>query len=126
MAGKQVHDEDIACKPAVKMLTRESRMLRWLAVSLRPKLFAKFLNDGKSWPENTTFFYMWSPVEDYITEVASDKLLQMEVKHLSLHFDGIRVSRDAASSRVFKSTSTGLIRAEIARTELIRGWAQCG
>jgi hypothetical protein len=92
LAGKQVHDEDIACKPAVKMLTRESRVLRWLAVSLRPKLFAKFLNDGKSWPENTTFFYMWSPVEDYITEVASDKLLQREVKHLSLHFDGIRVA----------------------------------
>ena len=115
LAGKQIHNDDIADKPAVRMLIRESRVLRWLAVSLRPQLFSTFLNGGKPWPENTAFFYMWSPVEDYITEAASDKLLQADVKHLSLHFDGVRVAtagdqvqdsvrKEELEQHVFKTT----------------------
>ena len=35
-------------------------------------------------------------MEDYITEVAADRLLQSSIKHMSLHFDGIRVLHDGS------------------------------
>ena len=94
LTGKQFHPKDISDKPGLKGLIREIRVLRWLAVSVRSELFIKLLSDNTSWPENATFFYLWTPVEDYITENATDKLLQVAIKHMSLHFDSIRVRHE--------------------------------
>ena len=62
--------------------------------SLRPEVFTKLLNDNPPFPENDTFFHLWSPVEDYINENATDKLLQDAVIHMSVHFDSIRVRHE--------------------------------
>lgn len=76
-------------------LRREVQVLRWLAVTLRPELYEMFLRDGRHWPENSVFHYLWTPVEDYCIDVATTKIMESGVKHLSLHFDGFRVDRES-------------------------------
>ena len=92
LLGKQYHPSDICEKSALKGLIRESRVLRWLAVTVRSEFFSKLLNSGHAWPENGTFFHLWTPVEDYILEITADRFLQEIPKHMSLHFDAIRIS----------------------------------
>jgi hypothetical protein len=94
LAGKQLHPGHVASKPGLKRLIRESRVLRWLAVSVRTELFGEFIAAEKRWPGNTTLFYLWSPIEDYVNELATDRVMQDAVKHLSLHFDGVRLALD--------------------------------
>ena len=94
MAGKQLHPAHVANKPGLKRLIRESRVLRWLAVSVRTELFGEFIAGEKRWLENTTLFSLWSPIEDYVNELATDRVMQGSVKHLSLHFDGVRLALD--------------------------------
>jgi hypothetical protein len=42
-------------------------------------------------PKASTFFFMWSAVEDYILSSFISCVLEHQVDHLSLHFDGMRV-----------------------------------
>jgi len=81
-------------------LYNEGRVLRWLGCSLQPALLSIVEDDStKKWPEATMFHFLWTAVEDYILESWTEFILQHEVQHLSLHFDGVLVD----SSRVRKS-----------------------
>ena len=74
-------------------LRREGRLLCWVAVSLDPSFHTMLVDQGeKRWPEATSLFYLWTPAEDWILESMTRSLMQYTPDHLSLHFDGIKVS----------------------------------
>jgi hypothetical protein len=63
-----------------------------VACSLWPDVYARCKADpDKPWPEASTFFFMWSAVEDYILTSFINRALETEIQHLSLHFDGFRI-----------------------------------
>ncbi|CAK0792945.1 unnamed protein product, partial [Prorocentrum cordatum] len=75
-------------------LSRASRMLRWLAVSLLPKVHLAMQQHEGKWAESSTFSYLWQGVENYILQHVLNFICEERVKHLSLHFDGVRVDVD--------------------------------
>ncbi|CAK0822133.1 unnamed protein product, partial [Prorocentrum cordatum] len=98
---------DVDAKPFAKKLQRVSRVLRWLACSALPEVYDSFcrdaaLGDGEKtekWPEGQTFSTFYQRAEDYILREWHAWVLTQPVKHLSLHFDGVRISRDAVLAR---------------------------
>lgn len=81
-----------------EFLTRlrlEGRLCRWLAVTLDPTFHSLLLSEGdKDWPEATCLFYLWTPVEDWVTDVmAKYAVARFRPCHLSLHYDAIKLSR---------------------------------
>ena len=56
--GKKSFPPDVMDKACVKKLSREAQVLRWLAVSLRPDVYTKPLEEGARCPENTALFYL--------------------------------------------------------------------
>ena len=76
----------------VKNLQRTSLWLRMVAISACPDVFkALNLDEDCKWPAASTFAYMYQGAEDYILEAMVGYCLQFHAKHLSLHYDGIRV-----------------------------------
>ena len=82
----------------VQSLQKLSLYLRWTACNL---LHDDYLNlkdvKSKPFPEATVFSLMWHAVEDRILQCWSEHVLRQDQKplHVSLHFDGMRVSRNA-------------------------------
>jgi hypothetical protein len=77
----------------LQSLKQEGRLLRWIACTLQPAFHTTALSDdAKSWPEATTLFYTWSPVEDHVLEALCDYGLSLGPGHLSLHYDAIKIS----------------------------------
>lgn len=75
----------------LEQLSRDSRFLRWLAVSQLPELHASMI-PTRPWPENSVFAYWWQTMEDRIlTSLESFATRNGEEMptHLSLHFDGL-------------------------------------
>ena len=69
------------------------RCLRWLACTLLPEVHDKCKQDGRRYPESSTLFFLWTAAEDVILHAWFDFILQHRVSHLSLHFDGVRISK---------------------------------
>ncbi|CAK0806321.1 unnamed protein product [Prorocentrum cordatum] len=105
IGGSRSFDAD--AMPFAKKLQRVSRVLRWLACSALPEVYGGFcrdaaLGDGEKtekWPEGQTFSAFYRRAEDYILREWHTWVLTQPVKHLSLHFDGVRISRDAVLAR---------------------------
>ncbi|CAK0901364.1 unnamed protein product [Prorocentrum cordatum] len=105
IGGSRSFDAD--AKPFAMKLQRVSRVLRWLACSALPEVYGSFcrgaaLGDGEKtekWPEGETFSAFYQRAEDYILREWHTWVLTQPVKHLSLHFDGVRISRDAVLAR---------------------------
>ena len=71
--------------------------------------------EKKSNPEASTLFYLYAAVEDYVLDAWGQDLMRRRPKHVSLHFDGIRVGGldpevsaqvlcDEAASAILKTT----------------------
>ena len=81
-------------------LQRLSIYLRWMACNL---LYSDYMNlkeyPKRQFPTATIFNIMWSALEDHILSVWSEHLIQKlpNISHLSLHFDGLRISQDSFS-----------------------------
>ena len=82
---------------SAQKLQRLSLYLRWVACNLLHDDYMK-LKDSKQkqFPSATTFSLMWHAVEDRILQAWTEHILATQTKpsHLSLHFDGVRVSRN--------------------------------
>jgi hypothetical protein len=74
-------------------LQRAGRMFRWIACSLQPEVYAEAAQT-KGFAEASCFAYLWNAVEDYILSNWVDFIVKGDVKHLSLHFDGVRVDKE--------------------------------
>ena len=75
---------------------KEGRFLRWLASSLNPTLHTHLLEEGKkTWPENTCLFYLWTGPEAWATYVQANYSITLSPRHLSLHYDGLKIIPEA-------------------------------
>ncbi len=76
------------------LLQKLSIYLRWVAVNLLYEDYM-LLRDckDKNFPSASIMSLMWQSVEDMILQAWLEHVLAMKPKHLSLHFDGIRVSK---------------------------------
>ena len=71
---------------------KTSVYLKWLACSLLPKVYERLITIEKmSNPEASTLFYLYAAVEDYVLDAWDQDLMRRRPKHISLHFDCIRV-----------------------------------
>ncbi len=78
----------------IETLRKEGRLARWLASTQRSELYDSFRLDAeKRWPEATAFHYWWTPVEAYCVDAWLQFISSKETRHVSLHFDGVRVDR---------------------------------
>ena len=82
-------------------LRRESILLRWIACSMLPEAHEKALIDPTvDWPEAHVFHLFWTCIEDAILNTMCNKVMEIPgLKHLSLHFDGMRVDKEAFDSQ---------------------------
>ena len=78
---------------------RVGRFLRWLACSCLPETYEQIATQTTKWAEASTFALWWQRAEDYILRAWEAAVLQFPVRHLSLHFDGLRVDRSYLQSR---------------------------
>ncbi|CAK0791818.1 unnamed protein product [Prorocentrum cordatum] len=98
---------DVDAEPFAKKLQRVSRVLRWVACSALPDVYEDFSSDAElrddkkkeKWPEGQTFSTFYQRAEDYILRQWQTWVLMQPVMHLSLHFDGVRINRDAVFAR---------------------------
>ena len=70
--------------------------LRWLAVSLLTAEFDEFCGDnsGKKNPESSALAHLYMACEDAILQERCSFLMEKhQPQHMSLHFDGVRISR---------------------------------
>ena len=59
-----------------------------------PDVYRKNVADNScDWADATTFHYFWAGAEDAVLDAMCGHVMQHEPKHLSLHFDGIRVDK---------------------------------
>ena len=80
----------------VKTLSSASRLLRWLACSQMPEVYAELSQDSSvTWPEASTMAHLWQRCEAKCTRAWADWVLEKPVDHVSAHFDGLRVTRPA-------------------------------
>ena len=94
---------DVGAEPFARKLQRVSRMLRWVACSALPDVYGSFASDAEQrddakkekWPEGQTFSTFYQRAEDYILRQWQTWVLTQPVTHFSLHFDGVRINRDA-------------------------------
>jgi hypothetical protein len=89
-------------------LQRLAVFLRWFACSALPVDYKSLEgNKVKTFPSSTIFHLLWTAVEDYLLEKWCDCLEAMQPKprHLSLHFDGVRVDSKSVPN-VLAATST--------------------
>ena len=76
-------------------LRKLSRYMRWVACACLPDVFQVCINDAKrTLPESSTFYVMWSAVEDLILSKWMEYTMERPVRHLSLHCNGIRLDAD--------------------------------
>ena len=75
-------------------LSRVSIYCRWLAISCFPDEHARFQQPEtkKKNPDSSILSYFYHALEDVVLSAAADYLLGQNPKHLSLHYDGVRVS----------------------------------
>ena len=79
----------------VLRLRKLSIYLRWVACNL---LYDDYIslkdNKAKPFPEASIFSLMWQSIENYILHVWTEHILESASPpaHLSLHFDGVRIS----------------------------------
>ena len=106
----------------LQKIQKASIYLRWLACSvLRDDYLELELRGDKPYPGATAFFYMWAAVEDYILEKWCAFIKSHSPKHLSLHFDGVRVNKDIVSDMdVFISDCQSNIKASTGFAVTIR------
>ena len=78
----------------LKDVQRASVFLRWLASTCLGDLRQHLVDAGtKDYPETSCLFYLWTAVEDMVLRAWLHYLQTLRPKHLSLHFDGVRVDK---------------------------------
>ena len=92
-----------------------SRFMRWFACSCLPEVYQACCDDPKrTFPESSTFYFMWTAIEDWILSSWLEFTLENAVRHVSLHYDGLRLDADlsngvadycvSASEHIFNQT----------------------
>ena len=79
----------------LRALSTESRLLRWIACSNFGLLHDQVTESKKLWPENSASAYWWQTIDDRVLLCVGEVAWASISSHLSCHFDGFKVHRDA-------------------------------
>ena len=83
---------------SISSLQKISVYLRWMAMNL---LYGDYMSlqdsKDKDFPSSTIMSLLWQAAEDVILQAWTEHVYALKPKHLSLHFDGIRVSKSITS-----------------------------
>ena len=86
-------------EPAILKLQSLSIYCRWLACNLLPQDFDRFSEDTeRKRPLASTLHVLWTAVEDSILDAWLSAICPMSPKHVSLHFDGVRIDRELVNN----------------------------
>ena len=97
--GGGIPSSEGVAKSFLEDVSKVSIYCRWLAASCFPDEHAKFKQEGKKKnPDSSLLSYFYHAVEDSVLSAIADYLLAQNPKHLSLHYDGVRVTRPEAGT----------------------------
>ncbi|CAE6972000.1 unnamed protein product [Symbiodinium sp. CCMP2592] len=92
--------EELAKNLFIEDLQRASLFCRWVAATMLKNTAWRDLLQMKDRPDMSVLTYFWNIAEDLAVESWIRKVEPLQSKHMSLHFDGIRVDRDIAQPDV--------------------------
>ena len=76
----------------LKMVQRASIYCRWLACGTLQDIYAKCSREpSRRQPDVSALFFLWSAAEDFVLQAWVEYLTTLRPRHLSLHYDGIRI-----------------------------------
>ena len=76
----------------LKMVQRTSIYCRWLACTTLQEVYAKCSREpSRRHPDASALFSLWSAAEDFVLQAWVDYLTTLRPRHLSLHYDGVRI-----------------------------------
>lgn len=78
--------------PFMRELQTLSSVLQWLAIDALPEVYDRCRAERKEHPERSVLFFFWSAAEDCVLQAWVDHVDQFSFPHVSLHYDGLRVS----------------------------------
>ena len=87
--------EELKTNEFLNKMVKLSLYLRWAAVSLLRSEFELFAAEGsgKRNPESSCLFHLYAACEDFVLSAWTEFLVSTyKPRHLSLHFDGVRIS----------------------------------
>ena len=91
--------ENLKKNEAIISLQEISLYIRWVAMNL---LYEDYMslrdNKEKTFPSASIMSLLWQSVENMILQAWAEHIVAMKPKHISLHFDGVRVSKEVATS----------------------------
>ncbi len=82
--------EELASNEVVINLQQVNLWLKWLAMTNLPELY-DHCEKAKTSPENSIVAYLYQSIEDLVLTSWIGYLSTLDLTHLSLHFDGVRV-----------------------------------
>ena len=91
----------LAEKEFLRTLQHLSFYLRWTACSVLPEVYHHVrAMKAKKRPESSTLFYLYALAENHILEAWEQHVIEsFKPKHLSLHFDGLRIDHGCISQK---------------------------
>ena len=91
--------ENLKANGNIQKLQKISIYLRWVAMNLLYDDYTSLKDvKDKPFPSATVLSLLWQSVEDVVLCAWTEQLVDMKPKHLSLHFDGVRVSKNAIAN----------------------------
>ena len=92
--------QELADNTFVHELQQASLFCRWVAATMLKDTAWPSLVQMKERPDVSVLTYFWNIAEDLVLDSWLGKVQPLQSKHMSLHFDGIRVDRDIAQPDV--------------------------
>ncbi|CAE7506749.1 unnamed protein product [Symbiodinium sp. CCMP2592] len=92
--------QELAGNTFVQELQQASLFCRWVAATVLKDTAWPSLVQMKERPDVSVLTYFWNIAEDLVLDSWLGKVQPLQSKHMSLHFDGIRVDRDIAQPDV--------------------------
>ena len=92
--------QELADNTFVQELQQASLFCRWVAATMLKDTAWPSLVQMKEKADVSVLTYFWNIAEDLVLDSWLGKVKPLQSKHMSLHFDGIRVDRDIAQPDV--------------------------
>ena len=92
--------DTLASNAFIQELQRASLFCRWVAATLLKDTAWPSWVQLKEKPDVSVLTYFWNIVEDLVVESWIQQLMPLGSRHMSLHFDGIRVDHDVVQPDV--------------------------
>ena len=91
--------ESLKTNDNILKLQKISIYLRWVAMNLLYDDYTSLKDvKDKPFPSASVLSLLWQSVEDVVLCAWTEQLIDMKPKHLSLHFDGVRVSKNVIAN----------------------------